>query len=214
MQALLLDLGVSSLQLDEAERGFAYSVDAPLDMRMDPTRGITAATLLNTLSASDLAGLFRSYGEEPNARRIAERIVTTRAVAPYEHSAQLVETVVDATPAAWQHHRGHPAKRVFQALRIAVNEELDALERILPAGLASLGVGGRFAVLAYHSLEDRPVKRAFAEAVSDHAPADLPVVPEHLRARFAAVTRGAEKPGDTELATIRSAIRRALGSSP
>lgn len=201
IQAALLDLGVSSLQIDDADRGFAYSVDAPLDMRMDPTRGQTAAALVNTLGAAELARIFRTLGEEPFASRIADRIVRTRATHPYERSGQLVDTIAEAIPASARHRRGHPAKRVFQALRIQVNGELDALQSILPEALAALSVGGRLAVLAYHSLEDRIVKQTFAHASTDRAPAGLPVVPAHLRARFALVTRGAERPDPAETET-------------
>lgn len=201
VQAILLDLGLSSLQIDERERGFAYSVDAPLDMRMDPTAPLTAATLLNTWSASDLARLFRSYGEEPFADRIARRIVDARGDEPFDRSARLVEVISSAIPMAARKNRGHPAKRVFQALRIEVNGELDALARVLPASLDAVAVGGRVAVLAYHSLEDRLVKRSFAEAASDTAPLGLPVVPEQLKARFTLVTRGAERPSPSETDT-------------
>ena len=199
--AILADLGLSSLQIDRRERGFAYSVDAPLDMRMDASAGPTAADVLNTYPAQELARILRPYGEERFADRIARRIVAERAVAPFVTSAHLVAVLTAAIPAAAQQTGGHPAKRTFQALRIEVNRELDALERFLPAALDALGPGGRIAVLAYHSLEDRLVKNAFRDAATDRAPRGLPVVPAEYRARFRLLTRGAERPGEDEAAT-------------
>jgi 16S rRNA (cytosine1402-N4)-methyltransferase len=189
--AVLFDLGVSSMQLDEAERGFAYSQDAPLDMRMDRTSGITAATIVAEYSESELRRIFYEYGEEKLAPRYASRIVAARAVQPVERSSQLVQLIVDATPRAVQ-RTGHPAKRVFQALRIEVNRELEALEHALPAALDALALGGRIVVLAYQSLEDRIVKREIARRTRSTAPAGLPVeLPEH-RAEFRLLVRGAE----------------------
>ncbi len=209
VEAILLDLGLSSLQIDETDRGFSYAVDAPLDMRMDPAQPLTAAAILNERTAPDLARLFRTYGEEPFAQRIADRIVAARAAEPFSTSGRLVEVITAAIPMAARKGRGHPAKRVFQALRIEVNGELDALRRVLPGALDALAVGGRLAVLAYHSLEDRMVKQAFAAASSDTAPPGLPVVPEALRARFRLVTRGAERPEAEEItANPRSASAR------
>ena len=209
VEAILLDLGLSSLQIDETGRGFSYAVDAPLDMRMDPGAPVTAAQILNERSASDLARLFRTYGEEPFAQRIAERIVAARAEEPFTTSARLVEVITAAIPMAARTGRGHPGKRVFQALRIEVNAELDALRRALPAALDALSLGGRLAVLAYHSLEDRIVKQTFAAAVADAAPPGLPVVPEALKARFRLVTRGAERPDADEVSVNpRSASAR------
>ncbi len=199
--SLLADLGLSSLQIDQTARGFAYAVDAPLDMRMDPTAPRTAADLLNHAPQRDLVRILKRYGEEPHAERIARGIVAARAQAPFTTSARLVETISAALPAAVRHGGGHPAKRTFQALRIEVNGELDALAGLLPSALDRLRVGGRAAVLAYHSLEDRMVKKAFAAAASDSAPPRLPVVPEQLLARFSALTRGAEKPEPAEIAT-------------
>ncbi|RXW32372.1 16S rRNA (cytosine(1402)-N(4))-methyltransferase RsmH [Propioniciclava flava] len=198
VQAILADLGLSSMQIDRRERGFSYSADAPLDMRMSPQAGITAAQVLNTYSTADLTRILRAYGEERFADRIARRIVAEREAAPYETSARLVTTIDEAIPAAARHAGGHPAKRTFQALRIEVNGELTALEGLLPAALDALAPGGRFAVLAYHSLEDRLVKRSFAAATTDTAPRGLPVVPPEHRARFMALTRGAERPSDAE----------------
>ncbi len=201
IDAILLDLGLSSLQIDRTERGFAYRVDAPLDMRMNPTQGSTAADVLNTYSAGELARILKWYGEERFADRIARAVVAARQDAPFERSGRLVDVISSAIPAAARHTGGHPAKRTFQALRIEVNRELAALEGVLPAAVAALAVGGRFAVLSYHSLEDRLVKRTFAAGAADRAPRDLPVVPENLRAELRLLTRGAERPGAEETAT-------------
>ena len=198
VQAIVADLGLSSLQIDRRERGFAYSVDAPLDMRMTQASGPTAADVLNTYEARDLARILRTYGEERFADRIARRIVAERATEPFTTSARLVQVLTDAIPAATRATGGHPAKRTFQALRIEVNRELEALEGLLPAALAALAPGGRFAVLSYHSLEDRLVKRSFASATTDTAPRGLPVVPPEHRAQFVNLTRGAEKPTGAE----------------
>ena len=200
VDAALFDLGLSSLQIDRAERGFAYATDSPLDMRMDDRQELTAAQVVATYGAPELARLFRRYGEEPAAERIARAIVAARDERPITSSAQLGTIVRDALPAALRYgaQRGHPAKRVAQALRIEVNGELAALEAALPAALARLAPGGRMAVLSYHSLEDRLVKRAFAEVTRDQAPRDLPVVPVELRARFGPLTRGAERPTPDE----------------
>lgn len=201
IDSMLLDLGLSSLQIDRRERGFSYSVDAPLDMRMGPDTDLTAAEVVNTYTAGELARVLRSYGEEKFADRIATRIVAAREVQPFETSGRLVEVIANAIPMAVRTKQsGHPAKKSFQALRIEVNAELTALEAVLPAALRALAVGGRLAVLAYHSLEDRRVKDLFREATTDNAPPHLPVVPEHLLAQFRPVTRGAEKPGADEIA--------------
>ena len=201
VDAVLADLGLSSLQIDRRERGFAYSVDAPLDMRMDASQPRTAADVLNTADAAELARILRTYGEERFADRIARAVVAERARAPFTTSARLVEVIGRAIPAAAQHTGGHPAKRTFQALRIEVNEELDALAGLLPAALDALRPGGRIAVLAYHSLEDRLVKNAFRDASTDRAPRGLPIVPPEYRARFRLLTRGAERPDEKERAT-------------
>ena len=209
VHAVLADLGLSSLQIDQRERGFAYATDAPLDMRMDARSELTAAAVLNDYPAAELLRVLRSYGEEPHAQRIVKAIVAERERAPFADSARLVETISQALPAAVRHGGGHPAKRTFQALRIEVNGELDALAGLLPDALDRLAVGGRFAVLAYHSLEDRMVKRAFASACADQAPPRLPVVPESLRAQFHSLTRGAEKPDAAEVeANPRAASAR------
>jgi 16S rRNA (cytosine1402-N4)-methyltransferase len=195
----LFDLGVSSLQLDERERGFAYSYDAPLDMRMDSTTGITAAELVNTYPVGEIARILRDYGEERFAKRVAEAIVAERAKEPFTNTARLAELVRDSIPAATRRTGGHPAKRAFQALRIAVNDELAVLERALPAAVASTSLGGRIAVLSYHSLEDRLVKRTFAAASESAAPPGLPVVPEEYQPKFRLLTRGAEPPSEDEV---------------
>ncbi|MGN6636096.1 MAG: 16S rRNA (cytosine(1402)-N(4))-methyltransferase RsmH [Oryzihumus sp.] len=209
VQAVLFDFGVSSLQLDEADRGFAYAQDAPLDMRMDQTRGITAAEVLNTYDAADLERILKEYGEERFARRIAGAVVRERAKAPFTTSARLVELLRAAVPAASQKSGGHPGKRTFQALRIEVNRELEAIETALPAAIDALAVGGRIAVLSYHSLEDRLTKRVLAAGARSSTPPGLPVeLPEHA-AYLRLLTRGAEEPGAAEIeANPRAASAR------
>jgi 16S rRNA (cytosine1402-N4)-methyltransferase len=208
VDGVLFDLGVSSLQLDESRRGFAYAQDAPLDMRMDPTAGPTAADVVNGYSAAELARVLREYGEERFAGRIAAAIVRERTREPFTSTARLADLVRDAIPAATRRTGGHPAKRTFQALRIEVNHELDALRAVLPAAIDALRVGGRIVVLSYQSLEDRLVKHALAEGARDHTPEGLPVpLPEHgpiLRL----LTRG-EGPTDAEVtANPRAASAR------
>ncbi|WP_282945421.1 16S rRNA (cytosine(1402)-N(4))-methyltransferase RsmH [Cellulomonas endometrii] len=200
VQGVLMDLGVSSLQLDEAERGFSYAQDAPLDMRMDPTRGLTAAEVLNTYSEADLTRVLREYGEERFAGRIARRIVQAREKAPVERSGELVDLVRAGIPAAARQTGGNPAKRTFQALRIEVNDELAVLARAVPAAVESLVVGGRIVVEAYQSLEDRLVKRAFAAGAEISAPPGLPVVPDTHEPYLRLLTRGAEEADEAELA--------------
>jgi 16S rRNA (cytosine1402-N4)-methyltransferase len=194
---VLFDLGVSSLQLDIADRGFAYSQDAPLDMRMDQTGGTTAADIVAAYGEGDLRRIFERYGEEKLAGRYARAIIAARTQAPIERSGQLVDILVAATPYAAQ-RTGHPAKRVFQALRIEVNRELSVLEQAIPAALEVLPVGGRIVVMSYQSLEDRLVKRAFADASTSTSPAGLPVeLPDHA-ARFRLLVKGAELASDDE----------------
>lgn len=198
--AVLFDLGVSSLQLDETDRGFSYSRDADLDMRMDPTTGPTAADVLNTYPAPELRRILREYGEERFAGPIANAIVRTRGTTPFTRSAELVELLYGVVPAASRRTGGHPAKRTFQALRIEVNGELDALAGALPAALDALAPGGRIVVLSYHSLEDRMTKRALAERARSRTPVDLPVeLPGH-GPEFRLLTRGAETASDDEIA--------------
>ncbi len=205
VDGVLFDLGVSSMQLDEAERGFAYSQDAPLDMRMNQDAGISAAEVLNTYPPGDLVRVLRSYGEEKFARKIVDAIVKERAKEPFTRSARLVELIRNALPQAAKRTGGNPAKRTFQALRIEVNGELAVLERAIPAAVGSLAVGGRIAVLSYHSLEDRVVKQVFAAGAASTAPPGLPVVPERYQPRLKLLTRGAELPGEEEIAVNRRA---------
>jgi 16S rRNA (cytosine1402-N4)-methyltransferase len=187
------------MQLDERERGFSYAQDAPLDMRMDPTRGVTAADVLNTYPVRDLARILHRYGEERFANRIAAAIVRERAKAPLRSSARLAELVRDSIPAPARRTGGHPAKRTFQALRIEVNGELAALDAALPEAMDALSLGGRIVVLSYHSLEDRIVKQAFAARARSTAPIDLPVAPPGTGPTLRLLTRGAEAPSEAEV---------------
>jgi len=200
VQAVLADLGVSSMQLDQTDRGFAYAQDAPLDMRMDLTAPLTAADVLNTYPESDLVRILRTYGEERFAPRIARGVVAARRTAPLSRTGELVSIVRAAIPAAARTTGGNPAKRTFQAVRIEVNDELGALERALPAAVECLAVGGRILVLAYHSLEDRLVKHALARGAESSAPRGLPVEPESHRPYLRLLTRGAEQADDAERA--------------
>jgi 16S rRNA (cytosine1402-N4)-methyltransferase len=196
---VLFDLGVSSMQLDVADRGFAYSEDAPLDMRMDPTSGPTAADVLNSYPQGELTRVLREYGEERFAPRIAAAIVRERDRSPFSSSARLVELLYDAIPAPARRTGGHPAKRTFQALRIEVNDELGVLRRAIPAAIDAIAVGGRVVVESYHSLEDRLVKQAFAAVTSLDVPPDLPFVPADREPELRLVTRGAERADDDEV---------------
>jgi 16S rRNA (cytosine1402-N4)-methyltransferase len=197
VSGILFDLGVSSLQLDRVERGFSYSKDAPLDMRMDSTSPLTAEVILAEYSEAELRRIFYEFGEEKLSPRYARKIVQAREIEPFTRSAQLVDLIIAATPAAVQ-RSGHPAKRVFQALRIEVNQELSVLSRAIPAALDSLEIGGRMVVLSYQSLEDRIVKRVLAPRSTSTAPAGLPVeLPEH-RPEFKLLVRGAEQASESE----------------
>jgi 16S rRNA (cytosine1402-N4)-methyltransferase len=200
IDGILFDLGVSSMQLVEADRGFAYSQDAPLDMRMDSTAPTTAADILNTYSAADLARILFQYGEEKFARKIADRIVRARETEPFTTSARLSELVRDAIPQAARRTGGHPAKRTFQALRIEVNGELEVLRRALPAAVAALALHGRIVVMSYHSLEDRIAKQTLAAGTKSDVPDDLPVIPAGHEPYLKLLTRGAERPTEQELA--------------
>lgn len=200
VDAVLFDLGVSSMQLDLPERGFAYAVDAPLDMRMDATGGRTAAEVLNTYEASRLTRVLARYGEEKFARKIAAAIVREREVEPFTTSGRLVELLYATIPAPARRTGGHPAKRTFQALRMEVNDELAVLERALPAAIDAINVGGRVVVESYHSLEDRLVKQAFSSAVTTDVPPDLPFVPAGHEPGCRLVTRGAEQADPAETA--------------
>lgn len=196
----LFDLGVSSLQLDEADRGFAYSRDAPLDMRMDQSRGITAEDVVNDYQPGELVRLLRVYGEEKFATRVVSAIVKERARQRITSSARLAELVRDAIPAAARRTGGNPAKRTFQALRIEVNGELAALEAAIPAALDALAPGGRLVVLSYQSLEDRIVKRALVARARSSGPVDLPVELPGTGPTLRMLTRGSEPPGEAEVA--------------
>ena len=221
IDGILLDFGVSSMQLDVADRGFAYSVDAPLDMRMDPTTGPTAADILADYPRDDLARIFRVYGEERFARQIAAAIVRRRDTDPLRTSSELVELLYDTIPQGARRTGGHPGKRVFQALRIEVNAELEAVENAVPGYLDLLRGGGRAVFMAYHSLEDKIVKRELSTRTASRTPAGLPVeLPGH-GPEFAAVTRGAEKASPTVIdhnprsASVRvRCVRRIDGRIP
>ncbi|WP_296664469.1 16S rRNA (cytosine(1402)-N(4))-methyltransferase RsmH [Demequina sp.] len=195
---VLLDLGVSSLQIDDAGRGFSYAQDAPLDMRMNPGDPVSAADLLRDADERELARILREYGEERFAPRIARAIVRRRDTDPVVRSAQLVDLVRACIPAATRTAGGNPAKRTFQALRIAVNRELEVLERAVPAAIEGLAVGGRVVVMSYHSLEDRIVKRALAAGAESQAPPGLPIVPDADRPYLTLLTRGAEQASPEE----------------
>lgn len=206
---VLMDLGVSSMQIDSQERGFAYSFDSPLDMRMDSTTGQTAAQLLASSSEEELARIFKEFGEERFAKKIASEIVAKRTQAPIVSSKQLASLISSVVPFIPGKSSGHPAKRVFQALRIAVNQELEILERAIPEAISALKIGGRLLVLAYHSLEDRIVKQAIVKASSSSAPIDLPFeLPEHAPL-LKLVVKGAEQASIQEIsANPRSASVR------
>ncbi|WP_296372895.1 MULTISPECIES: 16S rRNA (cytosine(1402)-N(4))-methyltransferase RsmH [unclassified Pseudonocardia] len=200
VDGVLFDLGVSSLQLDADERGFSYSRDADLDMRMDPTTGPTAAEVLNTYPVPALARILREYGEERFAGRIASAVGRRREQTPFRRSGELVELLYEAVPAASRRTGGHPAKRTFQALRIEVNGELDALETAMPAAVDALALGGRIVVLAYQSLEDKIVKRELAARSTSTSPMDLPVeLPGH-GPELRLLVRGSEQAGEDEIA--------------
>jgi 16S rRNA (cytosine1402-N4)-methyltransferase len=200
VQGVLFDLGVSSLQLDRPSRGFSYSTDAPLDMRMDPGSARTAADVVNTYSRGELTRVLKVYGEERFAGRIAAAIERERAREPFTGTARLAELVRDSIPAATRRTGGHPAKRTFQALRIEVNDELGVLTRALPAALDALAVGGRIVVITFHSLEDRIVKQTLVAEATDRTPPEMPVpMPQHAPV-LRLLTRGGEAPTEAETA--------------
>lgn len=200
IDGVLLDLGVSSMQLDERARGFAYSYDAPLDMRMNSEDELTARIVVNEYSEDQLRRIIRNWGEEKFASRIARAICTARANAPLETTGELVRIIQKAVPVAAQRTGGHPAKRTFQALRIEVNHELEALERAVPAALDALNLGGRFVAMSYHSLEDKIVKRALTAEATSKAPKGFPVELEEHKPTIKIITRGAEPPTEEEIA--------------
>jgi 16S rRNA (cytosine1402-N4)-methyltransferase len=210
VQGVLFDLGVSSPQLDNPDRGFSYSKDAPLDMRMNQAGTLTAADIVNSYPADQLARVLREYGEERFARRIAEAVVRERQHAPLTSTGRLAEIVRESIPAPARRTGGNPAKRTFQALRIEVNGELDALHRALPAALDAIAVGGRIVALAYHSLEDRAVKRALAARSTDTTPPGLPVALESAQPELRLLTRGAERPSPAEVAANPRAAQARL----
>jgi 16S rRNA (cytosine1402-N4)-methyltransferase len=220
VDGVLFDLGVSSMQLDRAERGFSYAADAPLDMRMDPDLPLTAADILNTYDKGALAGILREFGEERFASRIAAQVVRRRQARPFTSTADLVELLYDAIPAPARRTGGHPAKRTFQALRVAVNAELESLRAALPAALSALAVDGRVVVMAYQSLEDRIVKAVFAAATASRTPPGLPVELPGYEPEFTSLTRGAERADAAEsernprsTAVRLRAVQRVIGRS-
>jgi 16S rRNA (cytosine1402-N4)-methyltransferase len=199
--AILLDLGVSSMQIDRPERGFSYTADAPLDMRMDPSADVTAAGIVNEAAERDLATIFKRYGEERYARQIARAIVRRRKEEPFERTSDLVETIKAASPAPARFGEGHPAKRVFQALRIAVNDELGSLEAALPAAFSMLRPGGRLAVISFHSLEDRIVKRFMRDLERGcDCPPDFPICVCGKQPQLRSTSRKAVRPSTHETA--------------
>lgn len=217
----LFDLGVSSMQLDEVERGFAYRVDAPLDMRMDPDLPLTAADILNTYSHGDLARVLRTYGDEKFAGKIASAVLRARETEPFSTSARLVELLYQAIPAAARRTGGHPAKRTFQALRVEVNRELEALEQAIPAAAQWTAVGGVMVFMSYQSLEDKIVKTALTTLSQSQTPPGLPMdLPDHAP-QFERLTHGAEKASAEEIelnaraapVRVRAVQRIRLGTS-
>jgi 16S rRNA (cytosine1402-N4)-methyltransferase len=200
VDGILFDLGVSSMQLDQSDRGFSYSQDAPLDMRMDRSTGITASEIVNTYAPGELVRILRTYGEEKFATRIVENIVKERAKAPLNSTAQLATLVKESIPAATRRTGGNPAKRTFQALRIETNDELGAVSRAIPQALELLKVGGRLVVMSFQSLEDRIVKEIFAQATTSGPPRDLPIDLPEFAAKFALVVRGSVLPSEAEIA--------------
>ena len=215
--AVLLDLGISSMQIDRPERGFSYAVDAPLDMRMDTAADVTAAGIVNEADERDLATIFKRYGEERYSRQIAQAIVRRRKEHPFERTAELVETIRTAIPAPARFGDGHPAKRVFQALRIAVNDELGSLEAALPFAFSMLRSGGRLAVISFHSLEDRIVKRFMRERERGcECPPDFPVCVCGREPELRTLTRKPVRPSAAELAVNPRAAsaRLRVGAKP
>ena len=199
VDGILFDLGVSSLQLDEVERGFSYAHTAPLDMRMDSSAGMTAADLLENYEKAQLIRILKVYGEERFATRIAENIIKARANGELKTTTDLAELVKASIPAPARRIGGNPAKRTFQAIRIEVNQELEILRRALPKALDSIKVGGRVVVMSFQSLEDKIVKEAFQEASESKSPRELPIEIEELKAKFELVFRGSEKASAEEI---------------
>ncbi len=201
VQGVLFDLGVSSMQLDQSERGFSYAQDAPLDMRMDQSRGQSAAELLAESSEEELTKIFRTYGEEKFASPIAKAIVKQRTTQPIARSSQLNQLVEGVVPKTFGKQTGHPAKRIYQALRIAVNDELAILSEAIPQAISALAPGGRIVVMSYHSLEDAIVKQAFQTAASSSTPIELPIELPGSGPRLRVITKGVERASELELST-------------
>jgi 16S rRNA (cytosine1402-N4)-methyltransferase len=199
VDGILFDLGVSSMQLDEVDRGFSYANDAPLDMRMDRSQGRTAADIINFAGRDELIMILRKFGEERFAPRIVDAIIRRRAISYMDSTAELAGLVKENIPAATRRTGGNPAKRTFQALRIAVNDELDVLTRAIPSALEALVVGGRLVVMSFQSLEDRIVKEFFVAASESKTPRELPVEIPELAAKFTLVIRGSARPSEDEL---------------
>lgn len=210
VDGILFDLGVSSMQLDELDRGFSYRNDAPLDMRMDKGDELTAAIVLNTYEPGDLVRILRDYGEERNAKRIVGAVVRRRKVKPLSTTGELVEILDEAIPAPARRTGGNPAKRTFQALRIEVNGELKELEQAITDGIDHLKVEGRMVVMSYHSLEDRIVKRRFASGAKPNVPHGLPVIPHDSRPYLRLITKGVEVPSEEEVGENRRATSAKL----
>ena len=201
VNGILFDLGISSMQVDESERGFSYSIEAPLDMRMDRSQGQSAADLVNNASRDELIRILRQYGEERFAPRIVDAIIRERELKPLTSTSFLAELVKENIPAATRRTGGNPAKRTFQALRIAVNDELGALTRALPDSMSALVVGGRLVVMSFQSLEDKIVKELFVKSTTSGTPRGLPVEIPELAAKFALVIKSSEKATDSEVET-------------
>ena len=199
VQGILFDLGVSSMQLDQAERGFSYSNDAPLDMRMDQSRGVSAKEVIDSYSRNDLIRIIREYGEERFATRIVDNLIAAREKGGINSTAELADLVKSSIPAPARRVGGNPAKRTFQALRIEVNQELEILQRAIPRAMDCLTVGGRMVVMSFQSLEDKIVKRFFTAATESKTPVGLPVEIEALAAKFKLVFSGSEKASEQEI---------------
>ena len=199
VDGILFDLGISSMQIDQNERGFSYSQEAPLDMRMDRSQGITAAELVNSGSRDELISILRKYGDEKFAPRIVDSILRQREISPMNSTVQLAELVKASIPAATRRTGGNPAKRTFQALRIAVNDELGALTRALPDALSTLKVGGRLVVMSFQSLEDRIVKQIFTDITTSRTPREIPVDLPQYAAKFVMIVKGSELASDQEI---------------
>ena len=199
VDGILFDLGVSSMQLDQADRGFAYSQEAPLDMRMDQSSGLSALDILNTYTYGELVRVIRNYGEEKFATKIADNIIKAREAGSLRTTKDLAEIVKDSIPAPARRTGGNPAKRTFQALRIEVNQELSVLERAIPSALEALRIGGRLVVMSYQSLEDKIVKRAFSEVIASHSPLGLPFDLPNSAASYKLIISGSESATQSEV---------------